>query len=368
MKIELREIPIREIVKGYKNSAEEGVTGYSGRLNIRPKYQREFVYKDKQRDAVIRTIRSNCPLNTIYWSKNDHGTPEDETDDTYELLDGQQRTISICEYVSGTFSIDYQYFHNLGPEAQNQILDYPLMIYFCEGTDKEKLEWFKVINIAGEKLTNQELRNAVYSGSWITDAKKYFSKTNCPAYNLAERYLKGSSIRQDYLETILEWISEGNIEDYMARNQYESNASSLWLYMKNVISWTETIFRNYRKEMKGVPFGLLYNKFKDVKLDPYKIEKEISRLMQDEDVTKKAGIYEYILTGKEKHLSIRTFSSNQKRESYERQVGLCPACNNHFAIEDMEADHINPWSKGGKTISENCRMLCKECNREKSNK
>lgn len=204
MKIELKEIAIRNVAENYKNDQEEGVTWYNGLLNIRPKYQREFVYKDKQRDSVIETIRNNFPLNVMYWVKN--------SDDSYEVLDGQQRSISICEYVDGKFSLNYQYFHNLEESEKNQILDYKLMVYFCEWNDKEKLDWFKTINIAGEKLTDQELRNAIYTGTWLTDAKKYFSKSNCPAYNIANDYLVGSTIRQDYLETAISWLSNNNIE------------------------------------------------------------------------------------------------------------------------------------------------------------
>ena len=168
MEIKLHEIKVVDVVKDYVNNDEEGVVGYGGILNIRPKYQREFVYKDKQRDAVIETIRKDFPLNVMYWAKNDDGT--------FEVLDGQQRTISICEYVKRIFSINYQYFHNLEKDEQEQILNYKLMVYFCEGTDKEKLDWFKTINIAGEKLTDQELRNAIYTGEWLTNAKKFFSK------------------------------------------------------------------------------------------------------------------------------------------------------------------------------------------------
>src|SRR3989338_1215204 len=199
MKIQLNEITIREVSNGYLNSDEEGVVGYGEKLNIRPKYQREFVYKDKQRDAVIETIKKNFPLNVMYWVKNEDGF--------FEVLDGQQRTISFCEYIAGTFSLNNLYFHNLTDVEKNQILDYKLMIYFCEGNDKEKLDWFKIINIAGEKLTDQELRNAIYTGTWLTDAKKYFSKTKCPAYDMASDYMAGSPIRQDYLETIISWIS-----------------------------------------------------------------------------------------------------------------------------------------------------------------
>ena len=358
MKIELKEITIKDVVEGYINNDEEGVIGYNGKLDIRPKYQREFVYKDKQRDAVIDTVRKNFPLNVIYWAKNN--------DDSYEVMDGQQRIVSICEYVSGKFSLDFQYFHNLEKEEQEQILDYKLMVYFCDGTDKEKLDWFRTINIAGEKLVEQELRNAVYTGAWLTDAKRHFSKSGCAAYDISNKYLTGSPIRQDYLETAIDWISEGNIEQYMAENQHESNANSLWLYFQGVISWVVATFPNYRKEMKGISYGTLYNQFKDTKLNPKSLEKEISTLMKDEDVTKKSGIYYYILTRNEKFLSIRSFSENQKREAYERQGGVCVKCGNHFDIDEMEADHITPWHEGGKTNSDNCQILCKHDNRVKS--
>jgi hypothetical protein len=242
------------------------------------------------------------------------------------------------------------------------------MVYFCEGTDKEKLDWFKIINIAGEKLTEQELRNAIYTGTWLTEAKKYFSKTGCPAYGIASDYLSGSAIRQDYLETAIDWISNGNIEQYMAKNQHKPNANELWLYFQSVVNWTQTTFPKYRKEMKGVAFGVLYNGFKDKEFDSKQLEKEITKLMTDEDVTKKSGIYEYVLTRNEKYLNIRTFTDKMKREAYERQKGICKHCKKHFEIEEMEGDHIKPWSKGGKTDAKNCQMLCKDCNRTKSGK
>lgn len=318
MKIELCRMSIREVSAGYINNDEEGVIGHGGKLNIRPKYQREFVYKDKQRDSVIETVRKSFPLNVMYWVKN--------SDDTYEVLDGQQRTISICEYVAGNYSIDYQYFHNLTNTEKEQILNYQLMVYFCEGTDKEKLDWFKTINIAGEKLTDQELRNAVYTGTWLTEAKRYFSKTSCPAYGLGSDYMNGSPIRQDYLETAIDWINNGQIEQYMADHQHDPNANELWLYFQSVINWTKATFPKYRKEMRGVPFGILYNQFKNAPIDSSALEKEITRLMQDEDVTKKSGIYEYVLTRNEKYLNIRAFTPNNKREAYERQGGVCIGC------------------------------------------
>jgi len=362
MKIELHEITVREITENYKDSAEEGVVGYNGKLDIRPKYQREFVYKEKQRNAVIETIRRDFPLNVMYWVKN--------SEDSFEVLDGQQRTISICQFVQGDFSVIIEdnpfYFHTLTESEKKQILDYKLMIYFCEGTDKEKLDWFKTINIAGEKLEDQELRNAIYTGEWLTDAKKHFSKSNCAAYHLGKNYMNGEVNRQKYLETAIKWLSKDHIENYMAQRQHDQNANELWLYFQQVIQWVQATFSNYRKEMKGIEWGFLYNQFRDKKVNTAELEKEIASLMSDEDVTKKSGIYWFALTREEKYLSIRAFTENMKRESYEKQKGICTKCGEHFELNEMEADHITPWSQGGKTNAENCQMLCKTCNRRKS--
>ena len=363
MKIELQKITIREVVDDFKDSAEEGVVAYGGKLDVRPKYQREFVYKDKQRDAVLDTVKKGFPLNVMYWMVRDDGG--------FEVLDGQQRTISIGQYVNGDFSLSDRYFHNLIKEERDQILDYELMIYFCEGTDKERLDWFRTINIAGEKLTEQELRNAVYTGPWLSDAKIKFSKSNCAAYLLANdggALLTGSPIRQEYLETALSWINNDEVADYMAKHQHDKNANELWEYFQSVIAWVRKTFPEHRKEMASVNWGELYNGFKDKKLDTEKLEVEVAKLMQDEDVTKKSGIYPYVLTRQERHLSIRAFNDKMKREAYERQKGICVKCGEHFALEEMEADHITPWHEGGKTTAQNCQMLCKQDNRTKSGK
>ncbi len=359
MRIELHQIKIREIVKNYADNSIEGVVGYDGKLDIRPKYQREFVYDDEKRNAVIDTINKGFPLNIMYWVKN--------SEDSYEVLDGQQRIISFCQYVNGDFSIDNRAFHNLTKDEQEKILDYECMIYFCEGTDKEKLDWFKIINIAGVKLTNQELRNAVYTGPWLSDAKIKFSKPGCAAYLLAKDYVKGSPIRQEFLETAIDWISDGKIEKYMSENQLSPNANELWTFFKNVIEWIKITFIKYRSEMKGLKWGLLYKENHDNYLDTSELERRISKLMMDDDVTNKRGIYSYIFDGKESHLNIRTFTENQRREAYERQKGICPICKKKFELKEMQADHITPWSKGGKTNSDNCQMLCADDNRRKSN-
>lgn len=359
MKIELHEIKVSQLCEGFEDKEKEaGVVGYGGKLDIRPPYQREFIYKDKQRDAVIDTVRKNYPLNVMYWAVREDGN--------LEVIDGQQRTLSICQYVNGDFSINGLAFHNLQDDQQQQILDYKLMVYFCSGTDSEKLEWFRTINIAGEELTPQELRNAVYAGPWTADAKRYFSKTGCAAYGLASDYLTGSPIRQQYLETAIEWHADGTIEEYMSKHQHDENASEIWHYFQSVIGWVKATFPKYRKEMKGGEWGGLYNQFKGKTLNPDKLEKQVAKLMMDDDVTRKAGIYPFVLDGKERHLSIRTFTDNNKREAYERQKGICVKCKKSFELCEMEADHITPWHSGGKTNAGNCQMLCKDDNRKKS--
>lgn len=357
MKIELHEITVGEVAHGYVDSAEEGVVGYGGQLNIRPKYQREFVYDSKKREAVIETINKGFPLNVMYWARNEDGS--------YEMLDGQQRTISFCQYVSGDFSIANRAFHNLTKSEQEKILNYRLMIYFCEGDDKEKLDWFEIINIAGVELKKQEMNNAIYTGPWLTHAKSIFSKSNCAAYLLAKDYVPGIPIRQDLLETALKWKNKGEVEAYMSAHQRDPNANELWTYFKSVIDWVRLSFPKYRREMKGVHWASLYDEFGNQTLDTDKLEAEVAELMMDDDVSSKKGIYPYVLTRDERHLNIRAFSESQRRTAYERQKGVCPKCAKCFEVDGMEADHITPWSKGGKTQPENCQMLCKECNRRK---
>lgn len=370
MNIEERKITIREVANGYFNDAEEGVRGYSGELDIRPQYQREFVYKDRQRDEVIRTVMKGLPLNVMYWvNRGDKFVLDNPDEPRYEVMDGQQRTISICEYIDGTFSVDDKYFYNLTEDVKEKILNYKLFVYVCSGTDSEKLDWFRIINIAGERLTDQELRNAVYAGPFVSDAKRYFSKTGCAASNLAGDYLRGASIRQEYLETAIAWAASKDgttIEQYMAKHQYDETAVELWSYFRSVIEWVQAVFPQKRKEMKGLPWGLFYNAYHDRKdLNAKKIEEKIAKLMADEDVTRKAGVYEYILTGNESALSIRAFTERDKRAAYERQKGVCPICKKHFDFDKMHADHIIPWANGGRTVPENCQMLCRDCNLKK---
>lgn len=358
MEVKLKELTVRELVEDYQDNSEEGVSGYGGKLDIRPPFQREFVYNDNQREAVIDTVTKGFPLNVMYWSVRDNGG--------VEIIDGQQRTISICQFTNSDFSYKDRYFHNLSDDEQENILNYDLTVYECSGTDSEKLEWFKTINIAGEELTDQELKNAVYHGSWVTDAKRYFSKNGCPAYQIGGKYLKGSAIRQDYLETVIKWISNNKIEDYMGINQHEENAVELWSYFTDIIDWIEKTFIKYRPDMKGLPWGEFYNKYKDDELKSEEIEERISSLYEDIELKNTRGIYQYILTGDSKYLSLRTFEPHVKKSIYEKQGEKCKHCGKEFPLSQMHADHIKPWSLGGKTIPENCQVLCQSCNAKKS--
>lgn len=361
MQIELKRIKVSDLVQGYTDDDEGGVRGYGGKLNIRPAFQREFVYDDKKRNEVIRTVRRGFPLNSMYWAEAGEG---------YELMDGQQRTISIARYVNNDFSVDVDgspmFFQNLTGDKQKQILDYELFIYVCSGTESDKLEWFKTINIAGEKLTDQELRNAIYTGSWLSDAKRWFSKTSGPAYQIGGDYLNGTAIRQDYLETVLGWISGGEIEEYMGQHQHDADAQELWQYFQEVIAWVQRLFPKYRKIMKGLPWGDFYNEHKDKKFNAADLERRIAELIQDDEVQSHKGIYEYLLTGREKTLNLRTFDVKMRLKVYEKQKGICPVCTKHYELDEMEADHILPWHSGGKTELSNCHMLCKMDNRTKS--
>lgn len=363
MKITLNTIKIRDLVDGYQDNDEAGVVGYGGRLDIRPPYQREFCYDDNQQQAVMDTVTNGFPLNTMYWVVRDDGR--------YEVLDGQQRTISICRYVNGSFSHNMRYFTNLQPDEKEKILNYDLQVYFCEGSESEKLSWFKTINIAGERLTNQEIRNAVFAGSWTAEAKKIFSKSNCAGKLLSDKYVNANPIRQELLETALSWFvgkDDKLICKYMGQHQNDANANELWVYFQFVIAWVKAMFIVYRKEMKGIDWGSLYNQYHENSYDPAQLEDEICSLIENDEVTNHKGIYYYLFDRKESHLSLREFDEKMKRKAYEQQGGICPLCKKHFEFSEMEGDHIIPWSKGGKTVMENLQMLCRLCNNTKSDR
>lgn len=378
MDIKEKKITVSELTQGFVDNDEEGVRCYGGLLDIRPPYQREFIYKEKQREAVIQTVMKHYPLNTMYWAARDDGR--------YEIIDGQQRTMSICQFVHNIWSVnvdgDMMKFENIKksrPALAEKILNYNLTVYVCKGTQDQRLKWFETINIAGEELKPQELRNAVYSGTWLTDAKRYFSKRGCPAYLMSSDYTSVSAERQGILELAIKWISEIDFPDmkklddrikaYMMTHQNDADASALWIYFEAVISWVKAKFPKVRKKfMKGVEWGSLYNRFKGVPLDAAKLEEELERLIMDDDVNTNSGIYPYVLTHDERYLNLRSFTPGQKQKVYELQKGICPICGKHFDIEQMEGDHITPWCEGGHTTIENCQMLCRECNRRKSAK
>lgn len=360
MEIKLKRVKLREIMQGFKEHIENGVYGMSGALDIRPAFQREFVYDDKKRDKVINTIRLNRPLGIFYFVVSNLDRTK------LEVLDGQQRLIAACRYIHGKYSVDHQFFHNLTQEEQDAILDYEIMAHYCEGTDREKLEWFNTINTAGEPVNDQELRNSVYTGPWLSDAKFMFSKTSCSAYRIGKDYMTGTPIKQDYLKQVLSWINKGDIETYMASHQSDENAQELWEFFDNTMSWVKKTFPVTRGIMKGLKWGELYLEYGDKKLNPLELEEGIKKLLEDEDVTNKKGIYYYLLTGDTKPLSIRKFNDTIRYKVFSKQKGLCPHCRGVYTVEEMEADHITPWSEGGKTIEDNCQMLCKKCNRKKS--
>ena len=365
MEIKLLEIKVSDLVEGFADYDEGGVVSLNGRLNIRPKYQREFVYSEELQKSVIDSIMHGYPLNLMYWVLVS-GEKFDSPDATYEILDGQQRTLSICNYKKGKFSWKEKYYGNLTSDEKKKIDDYKLSVYVCTGDESEKLAWFEIINKNGLELKPQERRNAIYAGTWLSDAKKYFSKVNGPAYGLGSAYLNGECNRQAYLESVIKWISNGNINDYMGIHKNDANASVLWQYFQSVISWVKATFIKYRKEMKGVEWGFLYNQYKNQQVNAVDLEERIKKLMMDDDVTRKSGIYEYVFDGEEKHLSIRAFTESMKRSAYEKQNGICPICGQHFEFDEMEGDHKIAWHAGGKTNADNCQMLCKHCNAVKS--
>lgn len=377
LKITPLDITISDLTENYKDDGDGGVYGYNDHLKIRPEYQREFIYRDKERNAVIDSVMKERPLSVMYWDKIGP--------DVYQVLDGQQRTISIAQYINRDFPVKVngndKFFHNLTQEEKDKILAYKLMVFACEGSSEEKLEWFKTINIAGQTLTNQELLNATYTGPWLADAKNYFSKRNCVAGQMADGYIKGNPIRQDYLEKALSWIADRDgLESgqmYMAIHQHDQDANELWLYFQEVISWAKRLFPEKKKKLtESQEWGILYNKYHAKSYNSNTLAAEIKKLMLDDDVTKKPGIIPYLLSDRtkndEKYLSIRAFTTAQKLRAYERQGHKCPFClkngiDTEYAFEEMQGDHIIPWSQGGRTVDDNLQMLCQKCNNSKGN-
>lgn len=373
MRIEPKLIKVRDVFESYADNGDDGVFAYGGKLAIRPAYQREFVYDNAQAEAVIHTVLKGFPLNVMYWVKVGN--------DQYEVLDGQQRTLSVMQYLKHQFPITIDgnkyYWDALPDDKYNAIMNYDFMIYICEGNESEKLEWFRVVNIAGEKLTEQELRNSVYTGAWLSDAKRYFSKRNCAAKGLSDKYITGDPNRQELLEKALKGICEAQglkeITEYMAKHKSDADADELWQYYQDVIHWVQKIFPQYYPDMKGLDWCRFYNIYSKNTYNASNMKAEVKNLHEDEDVQKPKGIYEFLLCKDSdpfagRLLNLRAFDKRDKLAAYSKQNGICPICKQHFEYEEMEGDHIKPWSKGGHTTPENCQMLCKDCNGKKTDK
>ncbi len=387
MKTTLRtDITIRDICDGFVYNEYEGrgLFGLSGKLTIQPEYQRNYIYAQENRESgVIDSVIKGYPLGLIYFNK--------VADNKFEVLDGQQRITSIGRYITNKFPIKdqngmEQYFDGLNQHIQNQILDTHLLIYECAGTETEIKEWFKIINIKGIPLNDQELLNAVYSGLFVTLAKEEFSNSQNANIQKWSAYVSGTVNRQDYLKTALEWVSNNNISDYMSAHRNDDNIAELKQYFTTVIDWVSSVFQNIEPEMRGLEWGRLYEKYHRQAYDPKIIESKVKELYADPYVKNRKGIFEYVLGGcvDTKLLDVRVFDEATKRAVYAQQTqhaeashtSNCPLCalghdaNNSkiWKLSDMDADHVTAWSKGGATDIKNCQMLCKSHNRAKGNK
>jgi hypothetical protein len=392
MKTTLRtDITIGEISRGfrYNELEEKGLFGLNGRLTIQPEYQRNYIYADGKRDvAVVRSVVRGYPLGLIYLVKTG---VNDQGEDLLEVLDGQQRITSLGRFLTEKFAVpgqddNPQYFTSLPADVQDRILKTPLLIYVCEGTESEIKEWFRTINIAGVPLNEQELLNAVYSGPFVTRAKEVFSNSGNVHTRKWAAYLNGSADRQDFLATALSWRSRGEVSEYMAENRGNSDeVRGLSQHFNAVIDWVATLFPEVEKEMKGLDWGRLYEEHKDTAYNSDHLGARVRALYADPFVKNRKGVYEYLLGGETDHrlLQVRVFDEVTKRKAYKDQseaavqkgVSNCPICaasgNNNstkiWAMKEMEADHVTPWSKGGSTTAGNCEMLCKTHNRSKGN-
>ena len=379
-------ITVKEICDGfvYNELEGKGLFGLSGKLTIQPEYQRNYIYADGKRDvAVIGSILKGYPIGLIYFNKI--------SNDKLEVLDGQQRITSFGRFVTDKFAIKdengmEQYFSGIAADKQAKIMKTKLLIYECEGTESEIKEWFKTVNIAGVPLNNQELLNAVYSGPFVTLGKEEFSNSQNANIQKWSAYISGSANRQDFLECALEWVSKGNIGDYMSFHRYDKNITELKKYFKSVIDWVSSVFTDVESEMRGLEWGRLYEEYHKKAYDPAKVSKEVRKLYGDPYIKNRKGIFEYILGGSvdTKLLEVRVFDDATKKAVYATQTAKaekkgesnCPHCaighdankEKIWSLSEMDADHVTAWSKGGATAAKNCQMLCKTHNRAKGNR
>ena len=380
------DITVKDICEGfvYNELEGKGLFGLSGKLTIQPEYQRNYIYADGKRDvAVIESILKGYPLGLIYFNK--------VSDNKLEVLDGQQRITSFGRYVTNKFAVKdengmEQYFSGIAADKQARIWETKLTIYECEGTETEIKQWFRTINIAGIPLNYQELFNAVYSGPFVTLGKEEFSNSQNANIQKWSAYVSGSANRQEFLERALDWVSKGNIGDYMSRHRFDTNITELKIYFNSVIEWVSSVFKDVESEMKGLEWGRLYEEFHKKAYHPNQVSVEVQKLYGDPYIKNRKGIFEYILGGSvdTKLLDVRVFDEATKKSVYAAQTAKaetkgesnCPLCTiGHDAnkskiwkLADMDADHVSAWSKGGATESKNCQMLCKTHNRAKGNR
>lgn len=381
------EITIKDICEGFVYSELEGrgLFGLSGKLTIQPEYQRNYIYASdggKKEMAVIDSVLKGYPLGLIYFNK--------VADDKFEVLDGQQRITSLGRFVTNKFAVEDenglpQYFSGLATNRKSDFLNTKLLIYECEGTEPEIKEWFETINIAGVPLKEQERLNAVYSGTFVTLAKEEFSNSQNSNIQKWSAYIRGSANRQDFLERALDWVSKGNISEYMSAHRQDTNINELKTYFNSVIDWVSTVFIDVEKEMCGLEWGKLFETYRNTSYNPQKVAEKVQKLYADPYVKNRRGVFEYILGGEidDKLLNVRVFDDATKRKVYKEQteraeaegVSNCPLCAiGHDAnkqkiwdLKDMDADHVTAWSRGGATDISNCQMLCKTHNRAKGN-
>jgi 5-methylcytosine-specific restriction endonuclease McrA len=380
------DITVKDVCEGfvYNELEGKGLFGLAGKLTIQPEYQRNYIYADGKKDvAVIDSILKGYPLGIIYFNK--------VAEDKFEVLDGQQRITSFGRYVTGKFAVKdengmQQYFHGLSQDKQDKIMNSKLLIYECEGEESEIKEWFKTINIVGVPLNEQELLNSVYSGKFVTKAKEEFSNSGNANTLKWSAYIKGSALRQDFLACALNWVSRGNVSDYMSNHRTDDNINELKTYFNAVIDWINGVFIDVETEMRGLEWGRLYETYHSTAYNPQEVHKKVQELYNDSQVTNKKGIFEYVLGGcnETSLLNVRVFDDRTKKEVYKQQtqeakdkgVSNCPLCaigegNNRTKIWDlkeMEADHVTAWSRGGATDKSNCQMLCSTHNRAKGNR